>query len=109
MRNSGTPKEAQLKGADSALIPETSPALFSLMGWGSITVAAVVAILALMALIHRVPKVMKTGSRAGYLRALVGSVAAMLLVILAVMLPINRLGEFYSSLTEIVQTITGAI
>ena len=42
-------------------------------------------------------------------RALVGSIAAMLLVILAVMLPINRLGEFYSSLTEIVQTITGAI
>lgn len=109
VRNSDTPKDVQLKGTDSALIPEASPALFSLMGWGSITVAAVVAILALMALIHRVPKVMKTGSRAGYLRALVGSIAAMLLVILAVMLPINRLGEFYSSLTEIVQTITGAI
>lgn len=108
-RNSDTPKDTQLKGADSALIPETSPTLFSLMGWGTITVAAVVAILALAALIHWVPKVMKTGTRAGYLRALAGSIAAMLLVILAVMLPINRLGEFYSSLTELVQTIIGAI
>lgn len=106
VRSSDAPKAAQVKGADSVLT-EGKPALFSLMGWGTITLAGLVAILALMALIRRVPKVMKVASRAAYFRALAGSIAAMLLVIVAVMLPVNRFGEFYTSLTEIVHTITG--
>lgn len=108
VRNSDPPKIAQIKGADSTLIPETVPGVFSLMGWGTIVLAGMVAILALAALIRRVPKVMKAGTRAAYLRSLVGSIVAMLLVIVAVMLPINRWGEFYTSLAEIVQTLTGA-
>ena len=106
VRSSDAPKAAQVKGADSALT-EGKPGIFSLMGWGTITLAGLVAILALTALIRRVPKVMKAASRAAYLRALAGSIVAMLLVIVAVMLPINRFGEFYTSLTEIVHTITG--
>ncbi|WP_308509706.1 alpha/beta hydrolase-fold protein [uncultured Varibaculum sp.] len=108
VRSSDAPKTAQVKGVDSALLPDTAPGVFSLMGWGTMVLAGVVAILALAVLIRRVPKVMKAGSRATYLRALVGSIVAMLLVIVAVMLPINRLGEFYTSLAEIVQTLTGA-
>ena len=77
------------------------------MGWGTIIVTALVAILALATLIRRVPKVMKAGTRVAYLKALVGSLAAMILVIIAVMLPINRWGEFYTSVMEIVRTIAG--
>lgn len=108
VRSSDSPKTAQVKGVDSALLPDTGPGVFSLMGWGTMVLAGVVAVLALAVLIRRVPKVMKAGSRAAYLRALAGSIVAMLLVIVAVMLPINRWGEFYASLAEIVQTLTGA-
>lgn len=106
VRSSDAPKAAQVKGADSALT-EGKPGMFSLMGWGTIALAGLVAILALVALIRRVPKVMKTATRAAYLKALAGSVGAMILVIVAVLLPINRWGEFYTSVMEIVHTITG--
>lgn len=108
VRSSDAPQTAQVKGVDSALLPDTAPGVFSLMGWGTMVLAGVAAILALAVLIRRVPKVMKAGTRAAYFRSLAGSIAAMLLVILAVMLPINRWGEFYTSLAEIVQTLTGA-
>ena len=107
VRTSEAPTDSQIKGADSALLPETTPGLFSLMGWGTILVSALVAILALAALIRRVPKVMKTATRAAYVRALAGSVGAMILVIVAVLLPVNRWGEFYTSVMELVHTITG--
>lgn len=107
IRTTKAPSSLQIKGADSALLPETTPGVFSLMGWGTIIVAALVAILALATLIRRVPKVMKAGTRVSYLKALVGSLAAMILVIIAVMLPINRWGEFYTSVMEIVRTIVG--
>ncbi|WP_122821098.1 alpha/beta hydrolase [Varibaculum vaginae] len=107
IRTSATPKAAQIKGVDSTLTPDAGPGIFSLMGSGTIAFAAVLAILGLAALIYRVPKVMKTGTRSAYLLSLGGSIAAMLMVIIAVLLPINRLGEFYTSLAEIVQTLTG--
>ena len=107
VRTSEAPSKVQIKGADSALLPETTPGVFSLMGWGTILISALVAILALAALIRRVPKVMKTATRAAYVRALAASVGSMILVIVAVMLPVNRWGEFYTSVMEIVHTITG--
>ena len=107
VRRSDAPKTSQVKGVDSALLPDTAPGVFSLMGWGTMVLAGVAAILALAVLIRRVPKVMKAGTRAAYLRSLAGSIVAMLLVIVAVMLPINRLGEFYTSVMEIVRTIAG--
>ena len=107
IRTTKAPSSLLIKGADSALLPETTPGVFSLMGWGTIIVTALVAILALATLIRRVPKVMKAGTRVAYLKALVGSLAAMILVIIAVMLPINRWGEFYTSVMEIVRTIAG--
>ena len=72
VRTSEASSKVQIKGADSALLPETTPGVFSLMGWGTILISALVAILALAALIRRVPKVMKAGTRAAYLRSLAG-------------------------------------
>lgn len=108
VRTTAAPSKVQIKGADSALLPETTPGLLSLMGWGTIMVAGLAALLALGALIRWVPQVMKAGTRAAYLKALAGSFGAMILVIVAVLLPINRWGEFYTSVMEIVHTLTGA-
>lgn len=109
IRTTKAPKVSQILGADSALIPQKNPGVFSLMGLGTITAVAAIAILALALVVRFVPKIMEKAARASYLRALLGCVAAMMLVILAVLLPINRAGEFYTSIAEIIRTINGAV